>query len=271
MGDSLGASETAFIEHNFRGCGERKSIDMLKEFVEKKLNPGLRRFGGAVVPAHKETSLPAVMARLRKKGIKVETVIDIGASYGKWAEVVMEYYPQAKYLLIEAQEVHLQKLVEFKKKQANVDFVLAAAGNRVGQIFFDATDPYGGRASDTPIEGEDKNIVRVPVTTVDREVAERNYRGPFLVKLDTHGFELPILEGASTALYSASVVVIEVYNFVIAEGAIRFHEMVSFMEEKGFRVADMCDPVFRPSDGIFWQMDLVFLRADEIAFANTHF
>ena len=69
---------------------------MIKKFVEK-VNPILRRFGGALVPVHKEASLEAVMGRLREKDIKVETVIDIGASYGKWSEVAMVHYPNAKY------------------------------------------------------------------------------------------------------------------------------------------------------------------------------
>jgi hypothetical protein len=38
------------------------------------------------------------------------------------------------------------------------------------------------------------------VTTVDIEVAQRALLGPYLIKLDAHGFEVPILIGAQEAL-----------------------------------------------------------------------
>lgn len=40
----------------------------------------------------------------------------------------------------------------------------------------------------------------VPATTIDLEVAERGLQAPFVIKLDTHGFELPILNGARGTL-----------------------------------------------------------------------
>jgi len=243
---------------------------MIKEFVKNRINPVLRRFGGAIVPAHEETSLQPALGRIKSRGLNVETVIDVGASDGRWSEVVMNYYPQAKYFLVEAQDVHLEKLRSFKEKNKNVDFVLAAAGAEAGEVYFDASDPFGGVASDDPIEGAQK-VIRVPVTTIDEEVKKRDLAPPCLIKLDTHGFELPILCGAESTLSEASVVIIEVYNFVIANGAIRFHEMISFMEERGFRVAGMCDPIFRRLDGVLWQLDLVFIRKDRPEFSNNSF
>ncbi len=244
---------------------------MIRKFVENRINPILRKFGGAITPAHKEVSLPASLGRIRQKNIVVNTVIDIGASYGKWAQTVMPYFPKANYLLVEAQQIHLQKLEKFVARHHNARFVLAAAGRQPGEIYFDASDPLGGLASERKIEGPGKKIITVPVTTIDLEVENRQLGGPYLVKLDTHGFELPILEGAEKTLQSASVVIIEAYNFVIADEAIRFHEMIAHMEKRGFRMADMCDPMFRLSDGMLWQMDLVFIRDSHPAFSNPSF
>ncbi len=244
---------------------------MLKEFVENKVNPILRKFGAAIVPCHKETSLQAALGRLKKQGVPVESVVDVGASYGKWSEVAMGYFPRARYHLIEAQDCHVEKLEHFVKAHKNASYVLAAGGDEPGELYFDATDPFGGLASKEPIEGDDKKVIRVPVTTIDAEVDKQELKGPYLLKLDTHGFEIPIFEGAQDTLDQTSVIIVEVYNFVLTDGAVRFHEMIDYLETKGFRVAGMCDPVFRNKDGILWQLDLVFTRADRAEYASDKF
>ena len=78
------------------------------------------------------------------------------------------------------------------------------------------------------------------------------------VKLDTHGFEVPILIGAAETLKQANVVIIEVYNFKLTEPCLRFHEMCTHMESLGFRCYDMADPMLRQRDRALWQMDLFF-------------
>jgi len=37
--------------------------------------------------------------------------------------------------------------------------------------------------------------------------------GPYLIKLDTHGVEIPILNGSAQTLKDTNVLVVEVYNF----------------------------------------------------------
>ena len=135
---------------------------------------------------------------------------------------------------------------------------MAAAGDRIGSLSFDAQDPLGGVASTTVAEG----MITVPATTIDHEVSARSLPGPFAIKLDTHGFELPILEGAKATLRETSLLVIEVYNFTLLPGALRFHEMCAYLAPLGFSPIDLCDPMYRPKDGAFWQCDLFFARND---------
>src|SRR5581483_10868751 len=115
------------------------------------------------------------------------TVIDIGASTGIWSESLMRHFPSCQYLLIEAQPVHEPALREFCARHPNAQFALAAAGEEAGHIFFDAADPFSGQASFTRTASAN---LQLPVTTVDREIQARALNGPFLLKFDTHGFEL---------------------------------------------------------------------------------
>lgn len=246
-------------------------MGMIKYFVEQVVNPVLRKMGGEIVPNHKAILLESALARIAEKDIEVQTVIDIGASYGKWSKVARRFYPNAFYLLIEAQKVHEAELQAFKARHENSDYVLAAAGDCIGELYFDESDPFGGVASHTPLQGDRRKVTRVPVTTVDAEVNARKLKPPYLLKLDTHGFEVPIFEGAAETLKETSLIVVETYNFTAAKGSLRFHEMCAFLESRGFRTIDICDPLFRPKDGTFWQFDLIFARADRKEFQSNKY
>jgi FkbM family methyltransferase len=134
------------------------------------------------------------------------TIIDVGASNGSWTLSLIKYFPKCEYLLIEAQPTHKHALEQLSKEHKNIDFALAAAGEAAGHIYFDVSVPLGGLASYTP---NSSNNIQVPVTTIDDEIQSRNLSGPYLIKFDTHGFEIPILKGASKALALTDVIIME--------------------------------------------------------------
>lgn len=197
--------------------------------------------------------------------MKISTVIDIGASDGTWSAIVHRFYPKAYYLLIEANPYHHDGLQRFKLAHPNSDFVLAAAGDKEGEIYFDARDPLGGSATDVPVDGQ----LRVPMITVDEQVKKRELMPPFFLKLDTHGFEIPILEGSMYTLANTSLIYIETYNFKLTADSLRFHEICSFLDSKGFRPVDIADPLYRHNDSVLWQFDLLFMRADRPEFLDN--
>jgi FkbM family methyltransferase len=218
-------------------------------------------------PKSPETALKKVLARVSKLVPGVATVIDIGASNGSWTAMTRKFYPNAAYYLIDANPHHEPELQAFAAKHPNVRYVLAAAGDSVGQIYFDMTDPLGGLASHEPFE----NARPVPMTTVDTEVEKHGLKGPFFLKLDTHGFEVPILKGAEKLLAQTDLVEIEVYNFHQVPGTLLFYELCTFMAERGFRPIDICDPLWRERDGVWWQMDIFFARADHAIFSSNSY
>jgi hypothetical protein len=147
-------------------------------------------------------------------------------------------------------------------------YVLAAAGDTCGEIYFDDSDLFTGFASKIRSEGARK-VVRE--TTIDHEIGAYSLPGPYLIKLDTHGYEVPILCGATETLRNTNLLVIETYNFRIIESSLLFHEIIAYMRERGFGVIDMSEPHWRVLDFAFWQIDLFFVRLDRPEFlANTY-
>jgi FkbM family methyltransferase len=196
-------------------------------------------------------------AMVRRQNILVGTVIDVGASDGCWSEAMMPHFPNANYLLVEAQEAtHGAALKRFRATHSNVTYEFCAAGDHDGEIHFEASGPFGGVAAKTPFL---KNDISVAMKTIDGLVRRNNLGGPYVLKLDTHGFEVPILEGAHAVLAEASMLIIEAYNFTLCPGALRFCELTTYLENHGFRCVDMFDLMWRPSDNALWQMDMVFL------------
>ncbi len=245
--------------------------------IKKGINDALGLFGYQIQKVKKaepvvqpvaEASMFEALNRCKSRGLNVSTVIDVGASDGSWSRECIKYYPNANYFLFEAQKPYVPKLDQFKEQYKNVDYVLAAAGHREGSIYFDNSVLWGGLASDTPFEN---NCIEVPVVKVDNEVAKKNLKGPYLIKLDTHGFEVPILEGATETLKNASLVVIEAYNYQLTNDSLKFYQLCEYMSNKGFSPIELVDIMLRKYDNSLWQMDLFFVPNSNKEFSYNEF
>jgi FkbM family methyltransferase len=213
-------------------------------------------------------TMAEALKRCVSRGIEVNTVIDVGASDSRWSQICKNYLPSANYLLIEAQEAHQISLEQFKQANKNVEYIIAAAGQRDGRIFFDNSDLFGGLASEEPFE---QNSIEVPVISIDAEIKRRNMAPPYLLKLDTHGFEIPILEGAENILIHASLIIIEAYNYQLTKDSLKFYQLCQYMDEKGFCPLEMADFMVREYDNSFWQMDIFFVPKSRIEFSYTKY
>lgn len=232
-----------------------KVLDMAIRIIKELINKVINRIGFNI----NDLSLDKTLARCSKRNPHVATVIDVGASDGRWSLTALKHFPQASFMLVEAQLAHEQSLRKVKAVQSSFDYLISAVGDTEGMIYFDAGDLFGGVASHEPF---DENCIYVPVLTIDTLVRDRNLLPPFLLKLDTHGFEVPIFEGAENTLKKTSLIVVEVYNFNLTDSSLRFHEMCAYLEERGFRCIDMSEPMQREADGALWQMDLFFIPAN---------
>ncbi|WP_345277250.1 FkbM family methyltransferase [Litoribaculum gwangyangense] len=206
--------------------------------------------------------------RCVERGLKINTVIDVGASDGIWSRACMKTFPDANYLLIEAQTNHENGLKKFKQEFENSDYVLAAAGKKEGMIYFNNENPLGGLASETKLTND---CIEVPVIAIDEELKRRKLKGPYLLKLDTHGFEVPIIEGAKKTIKAASLIIIETYNYKITNDSLRYWEICSYMEKLGFSPIEMVDFMQRKYDNSFWQMDTFFIPSNSKEFSYNSY
>jgi FkbM family methyltransferase len=189
----------------------------------------------------------------------------VGAAAGSWSLSAFELWPDSSFILFEPLEERNAELKALDSRFANFHFIPAAAGKEKGQVSFYVSGDLDGSGVATGVSN-DPNIRTVNVVSIDEEVMKLELKGPYLVKLDTHGFEVPIIEGAQKILPHVSVFIIECYGFQIAEKSLLFWEMCKYMDHLGFRLFDIVDVMNRAKDGAFWQCDAFFLRKDNKIF-----
>ena len=212
-----------------------------------------------------DCSMEAGLRRAGARLPKIGTVIDIGAAAGKWTRLARPHFPEARFLLIEPLRERVPELEAIRAVDQRVEFVSAIAGAEPGEAaLFIAEDLDGSGVADSP----GSTTRTVAVTTIDREVTARNLPAPYFIKLDTHGYEVPILEGARATLAQTALLMIEAYNFQLTAGCLRFPQLCARLEELGFLPCDVIEPARRPGDLALWQMDLVFARADAPIFSR---
>src|SRR5688572_939285 len=122
---------------------------MIKKIIKKAFNAA----GYTIEKSNDKVgfTMNGALARCVQRGLLVNTVIDVGASDGRWTRDCMKYLPGANYLMIEAQEPHREALDKLCRERPNARFVLAAAGHKEGKIYFDNSALFGGLASQTPL------------------------------------------------------------------------------------------------------------------------
>jgi hypothetical protein len=109
--------------------------------------------------------MESALQSLSKRHHVFNTIVDVGASDGRWSSLAMKAFPSCNYLLIEANQSHEKALDRFRAEHSNVHVALAAAGDRVGEIGFDASNSFIGQASHVQTVSQ---TTTVPMTTIDQ-------------------------------------------------------------------------------------------------------
>src|SRR3954464_4911538 len=186
-------------------------------------------------------------ALLVRLGFKPGTVIDVGAADG--TPGLYDYFPEADLLLIDPLEEHVPALKEISRKHVRARIAVGAAGAHAGEI---AINVYPNRLTGSSCMVDPCGVGgprQVPMITLDEECASRSLGGPYLVKVDTQGFELEVLKGATRVLAETEIVILEVSFFRLFTSNPIFSEVVIFMAERGFEMYDLLGSSTRPLDG----------------------
>jgi len=226
------------------------------------INRIAKPFGVQVNGLNSNVTMPRALENIRKRGYSPSSIIDIGASNGKWSMVGHGVFPDAHFLLIEPLAENRAAISELVQTHKNWHYCHKAAGNEAGTVWINVAEDLDGSAVvfEHPLSD---TVKQFPMTRVDSVCQDIGLPAPYLVKLDTHGFEVPILEGMKGIWNKIDFLIIEAYNFRLHARCVRFFELAALLEKKGFLPIDLVDVRHRPGDYLLWQMDIVFGRAGQ--------
>jgi FkbM family methyltransferase len=202
---------------------------------------------------------------LRRFGLAPSTLIDVGVGTGTPA--LYEAFPDARLILVEPLAEfapHLDRILAGRPGRAFQSAVGSSegqrrirveSGNRLKSSFLERT-----ALTATGEVGEEREI---SVTTLDHllDAYESEFSAPIGLKIDTEGFELEVIEGATRLLERTLFVIAEVSVAARFEGGYSFADLVCALDQRGFAAVDLLD-VSRSRRGPGARyVDVLFVRA----------
>ena len=205
-------------------------------------------------------SLHWSLQNLKKKGFQPAVVLDIGAYEGYWTLDLLEVFPLARVLMVEAQKSKTPFLEKIKSSHPATDYSISllSAANGVEKYFCE--NETASHVSGHPVAGA--NVYRIQTRTLDNLLKEMHFPFPDLLKLDVQGHELEVLKGASSSLSHAEVCLLEVTMLDIGDCGPLMLEMMNYMDGKGFQAYDISQFIRRPYDKALFQLDMFFVKKD---------
>lgn len=204
------------------------------------------------------------LLRIKKIFPDITTIIDVGAATGSWTEKAIKIWPNSNFLLVEPlfeRRAHLEML---QKTFPNITLLHKALGKEKIKLQFSVTSDLDGSGFYNT-----GNLRDVEVIDLNSALKSLKLQGPYILKLDTHGYEIPILEGAKEILKDVRLIIVEVYGFNITPESFLFWQMTDHLDQLGFRLIDIVDVMRRPADQAFWQCDALFIPKTSAIFKSN--
>jgi FkbM family methyltransferase len=216
----------------------------------------IRRSGRGV-----RRTLPEVLQHYRRLGLEPRTVIDVGVAEG--TPELYAAFCEAQLLLVEPLEEYSRSLQTIVRERG-AQLVLAAAGPTAATMEIAVHRVPACSSLLGAHRGDNAEISWrcVPTVALDDVIVERALPGPYVLKVDVEGAELRVLEGATALLEQTELALLEVSLFELVADAPQLHDVVAWMHQHGFVVADFYNGHNRLLDGALAQVDVAFVKED---------
>src|SRR5215469_9163917 len=152
---------------------------------------------------------------LRKLGLELSHFFDVGASNGRWSSRMSQDFPHCTYDLFEPLIDHSE---DYRTKmQTTLSRHPSFRLHKVGlgaeckktSMYLYPDNLVGSTALPLGYKPSDARLVEIDMLTIDYAVEEFQLGVPQVIKMDTQGCELSILQGAAKTLPHVDVLLLE--------------------------------------------------------------
>jgi FkbM family methyltransferase len=167
----------------------------------------------------------------------IDTLIDIGVGPMGTPDLY-ERFSSARLLLIDPLD-ETQSYIDKSLGSRDVMYHKCGVGKEPDELIINVEKEIG-RSSILQVtainyEGEPLDKRKIKIKTLDSVTSSEENLGKIGIKIDTEGYELNVILGATETLKSTEFVLAEVrHNHESFEGVYRLHEFVNAMHDNGF-------------------------------------
>jgi FkbM family methyltransferase len=215
--------------------------------------------------------------QLKSFGYAPEVIYDIGASNGMWSAVINPVFPNASYHLFEpladAMSTYSESLAKVLPAHPNFHLhriglgaenetkEMAIFSGGFGSTFLEI-DRIKSIQDSLKASSRLDEIASFPVRRLDDFVAEKQIPHPQIVKIDTQGFEVAIIEGGRETMRRADILLLETWLYRgYGVTTPLLHELMEPVTELGFVLVDFGD-VYWAAKHKLTSIDAIFMRED---------
>jgi FkbM family methyltransferase len=204
---------------------------------------------------------------LQKLGIELRHFFDVGASDGCWSSTMSEEFPEATFELFEPLIDHAPA---YRK---NIEVTLAshprfrlhkvALGNECkrAKMYLYPDNLVGSTALELGTAPQGSESIEVDMLTIDHAVQALKLPAPQVIKMDTQGCELSVLQGAQQTLPQVQVLLLECWLWRgYGQPTPLLLEVANWLRDFDFHLWDFGD-VYREENGVLAAQDCIFLNA----------
>jgi FkbM family methyltransferase len=237
----------------------------MKKLIRKLLN----QFGIDVHRFQPSTSFEAQIVAAMKK-VKINVLFDIGANTGQFSLEMRDKGYSGKIVSFEPLVNARKKLIENSFKDKNwIVHEQAALGDYNGFIDINISKnsvsssilPMLGSHSEAENDSIYIGKEKAPIITLDS--VANNYldkSSNCFIKIDTQGYEWPVLNGAINTLKKSQGILCELSLVPLYEGQHLWKDIILLLEKKGFLLWSISRGFTDQRDGRTLQVDAVFLK-----------
>lgn len=198
---------------------------------------------------------------IRQNGYTPTHVFDIGAYHGHWTYSTLSIFPDAKYVMIEAND-H-QQLNSFKG-YTNVHVLHEILNDKTTDVIWHKMGTTGDSLfkEQTCLSNQFAPIPRTSITLnecISKYALDLSTMTNIFIKIDCQGAEISILKGAADVLAKTDFILLEIQLFgQYNAGVCTFLEHIQYMDSIGFQPYDIVDNHY--INNFNMQVDMLFIN-----------
>ena len=216
------------------------------------------------------TNLDIIISSLKNKNFNPDYIVDVGCFRGVWTNRLLNFFPNSKYILFDADDKNIEYLDKLKSNNKNVEYkIKLLSDDEKDYDFFSMASGSSIFEEQTNYSREIKKIKSsLLYNELPREIKNTKFN---LIKFDVQGAELKVITGLKELINNFEVIILEVSLHKYNKNAPLFYDVINYMKNKRFVLYDIYDlKRLGNKDSYLLQFDCVFLR-DNSSLLNVKF